>query len=70
MKHKVLIIALVSFVALAVFWVGPAFHEPADHTCPEDAEGSWSFKIQILAPGEWNCDPLGWHIGRYGFPGI
>ena len=68
MRNALITLTVVLVFGLPQLW--PSLHEPADHTCPEDAEGSWSFKIQILAPGEWNCDPLGWHIGRYGFPGI
>jgi len=68
MRHKALAIALACVLVLAgVLWVLPAFHEPADHTCRGDYEGSWSYKVESR---EWNCNELGWHIGRYGFTGI
>jgi len=49
------------------FWAWPALHEPADHSCTSEDEGSWSYKVESRT---WDCGELGWHIGRYGFSGI
>jgi len=69
-RHKALI-ALACVLVFGVFWVWPAFHQPADHTCPADAEDYWSYKVTSRT---WDCGPTGWHVavgdGVYGFPGI
>jgi len=70
MRHKALIaiacVLVLGLVSAPTMW--PAFHEPANHTCTGEDDGSWSYKVGF--PGEWNCHSLGWHIGRYGFSGI
>ena len=68
MRHKALI-ALACVFVFGAFWVWPAFHEPAHaaQPCTGDDEGGWSYKVDVR---QWNCDSLGWHIGRYGFTGI
>ena len=66
MRHKALI-ALTCVLVFGAFWAWPAFHEPADHSCTSEDEGSWSYKVTSRT---WDCGELGWHIGRYGFSGI
>jgi len=70
MRHKALI-ALACVLVFGVFWVWPAFHQTADHTCPADAEDYWSYKVTSRT---WDCGPTGWHVAVgervYGFPGI
>jgi len=66
MRHKALI-AVACVLVFGAFWVWPAFDEPADHSCTSEETGSWSYKVESRT---WNCDELGWHIGRYGFTGI
>ena len=66
MRHKALN-ALACVLVFGAFWAWPAFHEPADHSCTSHDEGSWSYKVTSRT---WDCGELGWHIGRYGFPGI
>jgi hypothetical protein len=66
MKRRALI-ALISVLVIGALWVWPAFHEPSDHSCTSEDEGSWSYKVESRT---WNCAELGWHIGRYGFSGI
>jgi len=43
-----------------VFWAAAQSHL-------EREEGSWSYKGTSRT---WDCGELGWHVGRYGFPGI
>jgi len=66
MRHKALI-ALACVLVFGAFLAWPAFHEPADHSCTSEDEGSWSYKVESRT---WDCGELGWHIGRYGFSGI
>ena len=66
MKRKALI-ALTSVLVFGAFWAWPAFHEPSEHSCTDEDEGSWSYKVESRT---WDCTTLGWHIGRYGFSGI